>query len=740
MVVGIGKVPVKRSRIALVVVLVLLAARAGDAAQQAPPLSLALSLRKAPAADKKDPWRFYFEDEPTGVEAKYLWEVLKAAKADNDWPRFIVYAAKDAPADHIAIAVQALTALGVKHVTTKAGTYSPLNRALAKLPAKHTAAGLAGRTTMPPPPDEVVKKALTDGLTRDVARATHGLFEAQVQQQLGRRVLEALKDELATAAKSIAAGKLSADQIRKLQEKLRRKAFALLVAEVHRRRAKTQDKPGAVDPVDVIQERLEARKLAKAGRGQDLAGLTADGVPDTSVPLVALWLGAAKGAAPLEPVVTRMQPGHFSDGSVVPAPDPRKPTIPPRPAKWGFETQAKVKPAFKTPRFEAIPFLARFPRLDGDLSDWGTVRPLTLTSSGDKKPPVSVYAGWSYQGFFLGYHVKQPADRFVRPVQPKVDPAGRRGNTDPASWAFRGDHLHLMFDTLDARNKNRGEPHTQEFVIFPQGTDAAPRAPGIERVIASQRDGITREYRGVKSSCKQFPLQPPAKDGPDGSGPYRVTKVTPDGYTVEAFIPRSLFQVPVFAPGWHIGFQSAVAAGERPKDGRGGRQLRGWTWAARATPDSPTGWGDLLLLGTDPYFLVQNADPKGALTTAVIPGHSYLVTIVDPDRNARISARDSVIVSAEVYDPKQPPKKRKASDAELFVLRETGENTGIFRGYVNTQPGVGGQAHGVLEMLAGQTLRLGYVDLADSKGRCNRIFTITLPVVRGVHVTARPKP
>ncbi|KKL67688.1 hypothetical protein LCGC14_2132480, partial [marine sediment metagenome] len=67
-----------------------------------------------------------------------------------------------------------------------------------------------------------------------------------------------------------------------------------------------------VDYADKVQEKLDARAMALKGRGQDLAKLTADGVPDTSAPLVALMFGASKGhGANLEPVQTRMVPGHF---------------------------------------------------------------------------------------------------------------------------------------------------------------------------------------------------------------------------------------------------------------------------------------------------------------------------------------------------------------------------------------------------------------------------------------------
>ena len=64
--------------------------------------------------------------------------------------------------------------------------------------------------------------------------------------------------------------------------------------------------------------------------------------------------------------------------------------------------------------------------------------------------------------------------------------------------------------------------------------------------------------------------------------------------------------------------------------------------------DYPNLWGDLLLLGTDPRLAVQDADEAGTLTRAIVPGHSYLLTVIDPDRNVHLAAEDIVLVSAEV--------------------------------------------------------------------------------------------
>ena len=479
-----------------------------------------------------------------------------------------------------------------------------------------------------------------------------------------------------------------------------------------------------VDYADKVQERLSARQAALAGRGQDLARLTDDGVPDTSAPLVALMLGASKGhGANLQPVPTTMAPAcPAAEDACLSALLAEPPVLPRAPAKWGFEEQAHPEPKFgNLVRYDAIPFLPKIPRLDGDLSDWGKVRPLIL-QPGQEREAVLLYAGWNYQGLFFGYTVKQPREAFYWPSLHKTQFSThsyvlgasmvRQGGTE---WAFVGDHLQVMIDTLDARNDNRGEPHTQEFVIFPLGASDDPTLPGIERQIASQRDATAKQYRRIKDDCRLFPAQPPAEIGPDGQSPYRVTRAGPDGYTCEAFIPRSLLQTPVFAPGWYIGFDCRVGMGFQ------GRQRRtGQVWAT-GQANRPDQWGDLLLLGTDPRLAVQAAGSKGSLATGIVPGGSYLLTVVDPDRNIRPNTIDTVLVSAEVDGGD--------NDVEVFLLNETKENSGVFRGYINTQPGRGRQVQGVLEVMPLQQVRLGYVDFANARGQRNVITEMKLPVV-----------
>jgi hypothetical protein len=166
-----------------------------------------------------------------------------------------------------------------------------------------------------------------------------------------------------------------------------------------------------------------------------------------------------------------------------------------------------------------------------------------------------------------------------------------------------------------------------------------------------------------------------------------------------------------------------------------GRTLR-QHWAALSSAiapeqggNEPDQWGDLLLLGTDARFHVQDADPSYPVSQAIVPGHSYLLTVQDPDRNVKLTEEDTVLVSAE----------SAGGDGEVFVLRETDKNTGIFRGYIDTQPGVGRQVQGVLECVPGQEVRFAYVDVANARGERNVVTELKLPVVAPIVNVANHK-
>jgi len=81
--------------------------------------------KPAPPADKKgdeatkksqDPWRFYFEDDTTGIEAKNLWTALREIKGGSEWTLALIRADQGTPCEHVAVLVQCLQGLGVDEI------------------------------------------------------------------------------------------------------------------------------------------------------------------------------------------------------------------------------------------------------------------------------------------------------------------------------------------------------------------------------------------------------------------------------------------------------------------------------------------------------------------------------------------------------------------------------------------------------------------------------------------------
>jgi hypothetical protein len=85
-----------------------------------------------------------------------------------------------------------------------------------------------------------------------------------------------------------------------------------------------------------------------------------------------------------------------------------------------------------------------------------------------------------------------------------------------------------------------------------------------------------------------------------------------------------------------------------------------------------------------------------------------------------------------VSRPGGSKSRRGVQDAEVFIVKETKDNSGVFRGYIRTQPGSGSEVLGTLELMPGREVRLGYVDLGNSRGRKNVVYELKLPVVSAI--------
>ena len=79
-------------------------------------LAVTISLAPGKNAGANPGWRYYFEDDTTGIESKNLWTALRTIKGDADWPLALVRADNNAPGDELTTLIQCLQGLGVGEI------------------------------------------------------------------------------------------------------------------------------------------------------------------------------------------------------------------------------------------------------------------------------------------------------------------------------------------------------------------------------------------------------------------------------------------------------------------------------------------------------------------------------------------------------------------------------------------------------------------------------------------------
>lgn len=86
-------------------------------------------------------------------------------------------------------------------------------------------------------------------------------------------------------------------------------------------------------------------------------------------------------------------------------------------------------------------------------------------------------------------------------------------------------------------------------------------------------------------------------------------------------------------------------------------------------------------------------------------GESVFIRLTDGDQNLDSSAAETVIVTV---------RNSLTGDAEIIRLTETGPDTGIFTGYVQTTSQSGSSSDGVLTVAGNSSISASYVDVADN--------------------------
>ncbi len=188
-----------------------------------------------------------------------------------------------------------------------------------------------------------------------------------------------------------------------------------------------------------------------------------------------------------------------------------------------------------------IHFLARPPRIDGDLHDWPSrcLVPPLVTLEGEA-PIADVYLGWNDDGLFAAFDVPNRSGR------PKVD----------AQHWWKEDGLRLCIDARDARDVKRATRFCHFFYMLPAGGGRDGKQP----VVGTHR----------MSRAKEPP--PPV----DTSQIKIASLVDRERYTLELHIPAACLS------GWDPAQHPRIGVFYKVKDTQLGAQ--------HLTVDDELGW------------------------------------------------------------------------------------------------------------------------------------------------------
>ena len=349
-----------------------------------------------------------------------------------------------------------------------------------------------------------------------------------------------------------------------------------------------------------------------------------------------------------------------------------------------------VAPKFEALAFGGAQFQATPLTVDGDLSDWGTLRnPMKMnwTFGGEKlEDGLPLWLRWSPQGIYFAYRV---------PDRPTIDPSLER--------AYEGDTFEMWLDVDNLRKESMGDsPYSQQLLFMPFGN-----VRGKDITFAE----IGRGFRGIMNNSFKFadPANPDGKSAAKGPGP--------DGYVVEGFVDIRALAKPRLKAGLYVAMNFSI--------NRGYDYQKSQQWSMSKSTDAggydrPDTWGDVLLLGTDAETRFTAAtSPTEESPTAATPGNAMGVEVKDADMNRDPSQRDRLLTSVKV----------EGSTSELsLILLETGPDTGVFHGSFGTQSGFRSAQANTLSVRGGQILELSYEDSRTSTGAAGLPVSAKLPV------------
>ena len=353
-----------------------------------------------------------------------------------------------------------------------------------------------------------------------------------------------------------------------------------------------------------------------------------------------------------------------------------------------------VAPKFEALAFGGAEFQAKPLTIDGDLSDWGTLRhTMNMLWTFDGKPlenGLPLWVRWSPQGIYFAYKV---------PGRTKIDPSLEK--------PYEGDTFELWLDVDNLRKESMTDsPYSQQFLFMPWGN-----VRGREITFAE----IGRGFRGINRHDYKFadpaaPIGRSAAKGPDANG-----------YVVEGFLDRAALAKPRLKAGLYMAMNFSINRGYDYADSQQWSMSKSTETGGFDRPDT---WGDVLLLGTDAETRFTEVGKPDGTPDAATPGKAMGIEITDADMNTDPAQPDRMIASVKIDG---------TSSHLSVILEETGPDTGIFRAAFNTQSSFQGASENTLNVRGGQVITLEYDDTRTATGTTgvsvNSRIPVALPVM-----------
>jgi hypothetical protein len=302
----------------------------------------------------------------------------------------------------------------------------------------------------------------------------------------------------------------------------------------------------------------------------------------------------------------------------------------------------------------------------------------------DSPDMPTAWMRWDQNNIYLAYRVDKPADQ----IEPSVDKV------------YEGDGLELFLDLLNERKGDMtSSTFSHQFTFTPWG-------------VKMREEGVTawevgRNFRGLQvHNTYSVP------------GAVSAADIKPDHYTVEIRLPVQALARQRLVPGMYLAMDMSINRGfdyAKQTQWAASKVIRSW--------DKPATWGDVVLLGSDAESRFTDYLEPHKDAPTLLPGRPLGLEVSDRDMNVTPSIdRVTAVVSV-----------RGQAQKLLVVLEETGPQTGVFRGSVDTQTYIAESKPGTLNIRGGDVINLIYIDPRAAYGEADRRVedrcTVGYPVV-----------